>query len=687
MQDLGIAVPSAVQTGATSTYSWIDKTEKTESQIDILSELSNFIFTSKYARYNEELRRRETWDEAVARVETMHLRKFSNLDKTHKEKINWAFDMVRQKLVVPSMRSMQFGGAAVEAHNARIFNCAVRHVDSVAAFSEVFYLLLCGCGVGIGLFNRYLQRMPNLITPEHKATGGVMTYQIPDSIEGWADSIKVLLNSYLSVRNAPPHNIVFDYSLIRKKGSPLKVGGGKAPGSDGLRHTHEKIAELLDRLITEDITHLRTIDAYDILMYTADAVLSGGIRRAATSVMFDKKDKLMMQAKTGNWLVENPQRARSNNSVLLLRNEIDREKFRKTVEHTKQWGEPGFVFADHPDTLFNPCFEISFIPISENGKCGVQFCNLTSINGTKVTSQAQFLKAIEAATIIGTLQASYTDFHYLSKEAKELTESESLLGVSITAMMDNPDILLDATCQREGAMFATKVNKEWAEVLGIKQAARVTCVKPEGTSSLVLETMASGIHPAHAYKMLRRVQTNKIDPVYKFFKEHNPHLCEESVWSSTKSDDIITFPVNVPLQAKIKSDLSAIEHLDIIKSTQANWVLTGTSEVNTKPLSHNVSCTVVCKDEEWSEVIDYLFEHKDMFTAVSLLSHTGDKDYQQTPNEAVSSDKDKIHFDYLKDNYLSVDYTKFIEVDDVTAVAENLACGGGACDIDWSKKT
>jgi ribonucleoside-triphosphate reductase len=677
MQDLGIAAPEVVQKGDSFT-NW---EEQTITGVNILDELSNFIFTSKYARYNEQLKRRETWEEAVSRVEQMHLRKFSYLDRPYKDKIVWAFDMVRQKYVVPSMRSMQFGGAAVESHNSRIFNCAVRHIDSAEAFSEVFYLLLCGCGVGVGLFDRHLKNIPNLIST--KAEKELVTWTVGDTIEGWADSLKVLIKSYITGNEFSNKVIKFDYSAIRKKGSPLKTGGGRAPGSAGLRHSHQQIYLLLNRMIAHGQSRIRTIDAYDILMHAADAVLSGGVRRAATSVMFDKTDTLMMKAKTGDWFTRNPQRARSNNSVLLIRDEVTKDEFKQIVEHTKEWGEPGFVFAEHIDTLFNPCYEIAFLPVTATGKCGVQFCNLTSINGTKIKTQEEFINAIEAATIIGSLQASYTNFPYLSPEAKELTEDESLLGVSITAMMDNPEVLLDPYCQKEGAKLAVSVNKLWSAVLGIKQAARVTCVKPEGTSTLVLGSMASGIHPSHAHRMFRRVQMNKLDSVYQFFKEHNPHLCEESVWSATNTDDVITFPVEIPTTAKVKNDLTAIQHLEIIKSTQENWVLTGSSEMNIKPLSHNVSCTVVCRDEEWDGVIRYLYDNKNYFSAVSLLSHTGDKTYTQVPMEAVVTHEDKQTFRFLKENYRPVDYTHLVELDDTTTVQDTVACAGGVCELGW----
>lgn len=608
--------------------------------MNYLEELSNFIFTSKYARYNEKAGRRESWEEAIKRLESMHKKHYSFLSDEDKKEIEWAFDLVRVKRVVPSMRSIQFGGKAIEAHQSRIFNCACRHVDSLRAFSEIFYLLLCGNGVGIGLSNMFLSRLPNLVTEKDK-TGTIITYAVEDTIEGWADSLEALLNCYFKNTAYTGRKIVFDYSKIRSAGTPLKTGGGRAPGYRGLKNAHKKIKLLLDHII-EDLhqLNLKSINAYDILMHVADAVISGGIRRSATLVLFDKNDIDMINAKAfftvhkkgrfelnaktnkheGYVILEDPaypgkqkievelddwalsdlqqnqriswfdvykHRARSNNSVLLLRDQLTSEEFKEIFERTKNFGEPGFIFGNHPWMSTNPCAEIGFIPVTDDGVCGVQFCNLTSINGAEIHTLDDYLTCVKAATIIGTLQAGYTYFPYLSPAAKKLTEDEALLGVSMTGMMDNPQILLNPAYQKQAAQLAVATNKVWAEKLYIKQAARVTCIKPEGTASLVLGS-ASGIHAHHAKKYFRRVQVNKLDPVYMHFKIANPHMSEESVWSANKTDDVITFPIEVPEGAIVKKDLDAIAHLDLIKSTQQNWVLPGTSVANRKNVTHNV---------------------------------------------------------------------------------------------------
>jgi ribonucleoside-diphosphate reductase alpha chain len=703
-------------------------------EVNFLSEIANYIFTDKYARFNELMGRRETWDECVSRVEKMHLDKFKKkLSKEELDEIKEAFKFVREKRVVPSMRSMQFGGKAVLAHNPRIYNCAVRHIDSPRAFAEVFYLLLCGCGVGFGLSKHFINRLPDLVGPDDK-NGTVVTYVVEDSIEGWADCIEALLNCYFRNTAYSGRKIVFDYSRIRPEGAIIKTGGGKAPGYRGLKKGLQKIKNILDYIIEEKgQNRLHPVNAYDILMHCADAVLSGGIRRSATSVIFDLDDDEMMNSKvafkvtkyahfskndkgkyegvvyvdgqyggikkhkydvtideweynilkessTISWMHIEPQRARSNNSVLLLRDSVTEEEFVKINSLTRQWGEPGFVFADHKDQLYNPCFEIGFLPVTEDGVCGVQFCNLSSINGAKIKTPLDFIKATWAATLIGTLQSTYTDFKYLSNAAKSLTEGEALLGVSITGVMDNPDVILKPEIQEEGAKMAIETNKLWAAKLGINQAARITTLKPEGTSSLVLES-ASGIHPHHARRYFRRVQANKIDPVYKFFKKNNPHMCEESVWSANKTDDVISFPITVGDNAMVKADLTAIKHLDMIKSTQQHWVNNGKTEANVNPVTHNVSCTVIVDENEWDDVFKYLFKNRNFFGAVALLPKTGDKMYKQAPNEAVTTEEDEKKWADIVSNYKPVNYKTLEEDEDTTKLSDALACAGGKCEI------
>ncbi len=703
-------------------------------KVDYLEEISNFIFLSKYSRYNEKLGRRETWQEAVSRVENMHLKKYNFLQDEDKKQIKWAFDLVRDKRVVPSMRSLQFGGKAIETKNERIYNCAVRHVDSLRSFSEVFYLLLCGCGVGLGLSKHFLSRLPDLVSDKDK-TGSVLTYSVMDTIEGWADSVEVLLMCYFKNTPLTGRKIVFDYSKIRHEGSPLKTGGGKAPGYKGLKFCHKKIKELLDHIIEFKYQNrLKSIDAYDIIMHTADSVLSGGVRRSSTSVIFDKDDENMINAKSKfkvdkvfnfhcigeevlggfankiyegkinfegsryeiqikeyeledlqknnlvSWVHLFPQRARSNNSVLLLRESTSEKEFSDIIQRTKQFGEPGFVWGNHPWQLFNPCFEIGFIPVTKDGICGVQFCNLTSQNGRRITSKEEFKDSVIAATIIGTLQAGYTNFPYLSKTSEELTKEESLLGVSITGIMDNPDILLDSNVQQEMAKISLKINEDWSKKINVNPAARITCVKPEGTSSLVLGT-GSGIHPHHDRRYFRRVMANKLENIYRFFKKVNPKLSEQSVWSATKTDDVVCFPIQVSDKAIIKKDLNALKHLEYVKSTQQNWVLNGISKYNKKPIEHNVSCTIITKEDEWNGIIKYIFNNRNYFAAISFIPDGSDKIYAQAPMEAIIDENDEKNWNIIISNFNSVDYKQLREDEDNTKPTQEVVCAGNACEI------
>lgn len=696
--------------------------------------MANFTFVSKYARYLDKEKRRETWEEAVDRVMNMHLDKFFYLDEKYTNDIKWAFDLVKEKKVSPSMRSMQFGGAAILVKNARIYNCAVLHIDSIRAFAESFWALLCGVGVTFGLNKKFLSRLPNLVTADNK-TGTVITYVCEDTIEGWGNSVEALLSCYFKNTALTGRKIIFDYSRIRKKGTKLKIGGGKAPGYKGLKKCHDKIKELLDHVIEDlGLQRLRSIDVYDILMHCADAVLSGGIRRAACATVFEGDDTDMMNAKiyfkidklhrhsidsetnlaeailTYNkkrykaeynlndpfekhdyerllsekligWNYIEPQRARSNNSVIYQRDTVTLEQIKEAIQRTREFGEPGFVLSNSELTLYNPCFEVGFIPVTEDGRCGMQFCNLTSVNGSMVNSLEDFKNATKAATIIGTLQATYTDFEYLSSAAQELTREEALLGVSITGFMDKPDILLNPQYQKECAEFSKQINEEWAKQLGINPAARITLVKPEGTNSIVLKS-ASGIHAHHAKpKYFRRIQMNKEENVYKFFKKYNGHACEESVWSANRTDDVVTFPIEVSNNVISKKEISAIEHLEYVKSTQQNWVDTGTTKYNKKPLKHSVSCTVIVDEEDWEKVAEYLYENRNYFSAVSFLGRSGDKGYNQAPLESVITKEDEEKFEKLLEKWKHVDYTKLIEEDDSTKLTQEASCAGGRCEI------
>lgn len=997
--------------------------------------LQDYTFTSKYARYKKEEKRRETYRESVDRVREMMHKKYSYAEQDVHDLIDWAYDMQSKKKVMGSQRALQFGGDPIFAHNARIYNCVSTYVDRLRAFQETMYLLLCGCGVGFSVQYHHVNKLPNLL----EGKSGVVKYTIPDTIEGWSDAVGILVTSYFDndgeFQEYKGKEVKFNFDQVRPRGSRIS-GGGKAPGPEPLKKALKNIANILDAAVSRGDKRLKPIEAYDIIMHTSDAVISGGVRRSATICLFSPEDKEMLESKTGNWFLENPQRGRSNNSALLLRNETTPEQFHGLMESVKQFGEPGFVWADHRDFIVNPCVTIDtkvlttkgwetigsligtpefkiyqdsrvfgsidkggkeswsidmsitnesiinkasnarktgvnreiyemelecgrtvkatdnhhfatpegmielkdlstedeiLIPLSpvydtnvetddfnfgylaglvfgdgcfteknsvrvevwgddsslryieevcsslisrlddsekkhgkiapifnsnsgevygskvkytlessllglafikngiplskdsvsfihqkskdfkagfisglfyadghseynennktlslritsvkknvlqdiqlvlqelgvfsrinlarragtvrlpnsnreyqdyctvdcyrliiggiyncynairvlslkdrhvdrvmkvfenrknrktniftsrvksiryvgnedvycltennrrtmivegmtsrrcveigmrpiddETGLTGVQGCNLSTINCSKIKTLDDFLLAAKAASIIGTLQAGFTDFPYLGETSEKIFKREALLGVSGTGWMDSPEVCLNEESQRLAAEVVRKVNEDLAFKIGINPAARTTCVKPEGTSSCVLGT-ASGIHPHHAKRYIRNVQANKNEAIYQYFKSINPRACEESVWSANNTDDVISFCIEVPDGSKTKNQLTAIELLKIVRSTQKNWVMFGTNpKLCTAPwLVHNVSNTINVKPDEWLDVANFIYDNREFFCGISLLSITGDKDYPQAPLTTVYLPSEMISY-------------------------------------------
>jgi ribonucleoside-triphosphate reductase len=607
--------------------------------------LSDYTIYAKYARYKPEKKRRESWDEMVTRVFEMHKKKYADKISGNEEllaDINFAEQQVKKKRVLGAQRILQFGGEPIFKHNAKVFNCSFGYIDRVAAFQETMYLLLCGCGVGFSVQNKHISKLPKISVRNKEEK----VFTLEDSIEGWADSVGVLLSSYFESKNTFPqykgHKLKLDFSKIRPEGT-LIAGQFKAPGSKGLEASLKKVEEVIEHRLSQGENRLHPIDVYDIIMHFSNAVLSGGVRRSATICLFGKDDDEMMKAKTGDWYISNPQRARSNNSVLLVKNKITKEEFDKILESTKQFGEPGFVFADSEDCGYNPCVEIGLYPQTSDGRSGWQFCNLCEINGKYCDTEEKFLEACRAAAIIGTMQAGYTDFRYLSPETKEITDKEALLGCSITGIMDNPDVLLNPETQRKGAKEIKKVNAKIAKYIGVNQAARTTCVKPAGSTSCVLGT-ASGIHPHHAKRYMRRVQANHLEFPLQKFQEVNPGAVEKSVWSVTGTDKVISFLCEVPKGALVKNNLKGIDLLEKVKITQQNWVEAGTNKelCLLETLRHNVSNTITVGEEEWDEVRDYIYKNRQWFAGISLLGACGDLDYPQAPFSTVLNAKEIV---------------------------------------------
>jgi len=680
-----------------------------------VSGLQDFIAISRYARYSPELRRRETWAEAVARVRDMHLTHYADaslgdaaltalaagdvvpedlsrigrLGRLH-EVIRSAFGAVERREVLPSMRSLQFGGEAILKKHARIYNCAFTYIDRLEAFRETLYLLLCGCGVGFSVQRVHVDQLPPLAPMRFNAP--VATFLVPDTIEGWADALHQLMLAAVDGRR-----VIFDYSAIRPAGAPLRTSGGKAPGPEPLFHSLTRIEHIVQRAAGR---RLRSIEAYDILMWAAKAVLSGGVRRSATICLFSADDEEMAAAKTGNWFQDNPQRTASNNSAVIVRASATREQFNKLFEAQKAFGEPGFYFVEDPEYGANPCVEIGLHPrlkldpaaiarLRELGYTGelregesltgVQFCNLTTVSAAASETPARFYELCAHAAIIGTLQAGYTNFGYLSPVSQVITEREALLGVSLCGVLDRPDMLLDPVVLRTGAAVVKAVNAVLARALGINPAARTTCVKPEGTASLLLGT-SSGLHPHHALRYFRRVQTNVYDPIFQHFKRANPHMVEPSVYDMNGRTEVITFPVEGPAFGIYREDLSAVKHLEYVRLVQQNWVQAGRRHEKYSPgLHHNVSCTISVCGEEWHAVSEFIWENRQHFTGVAMLQDQGDKAYAQAPREAVNTLEDIAKWNSL--TYEPVDYTQLREEEDLTELKQVVACAGGACEL------
>ena len=604
--------------------------------------LKDYVFTSKYSRYIPEKMRRETFPEAVERVIDMHRRHFASKGIDVEDLLQVCEQAMKQKMVLGSQRAMQFGGEPILRKHARIYNCTTSYCDRPRFFQEALWLLLCGCGVGFSVQTHHITKLPGIAKPG----AANATYVIPDTIEGWADALGVLLSSYFSTRQPFPEyagtTVQFDYTQIRPKGRPISSGMGRAPGPEPLRRSLEKIRELLDKRLAEGHTRLRAIDAYDILMHASDAVLSGGVRRSATICLFSPEDDEMATAKTGNWFTENPQRARSNNSAMLLRDKTPREQFAKLMKSVKEFGEPGFVWTDHLDMTFNPCAEIGLYP-QIDGVSGFAFCNLCEINMGCVDNKEKFEAACRAAAILGTLQADYTDFGYLGEVSTRIAKREALLGISMTGMMENPDVAFDADLQREMAALILEVNAQVAKRIGINPAARTTCVKPAGTTSSILGT-SSGIHPHHAKRYFRRAQANEDELLVDFFRAQNPKAVEKSVWNPNGTDVVLTFCIQASPNALTKRDVDAVELLRKVKLTKENWIDAGKRpEFCAQPwLSHNVSNTISVKDSEWASVEEFIFENRNAFAGVSLLPEGGDLDYPQAPFCEVLSDDEIV---------------------------------------------
>ena len=612
--------------------------------------LSDITVHMKYAKYIPELNRRETWEELVTRNKEMHQKRYPDLYNEIEENYRYVY----KKKVLPSMRSLQFSGKPIEISPNRLYNCSYLPIDHVDAFSETMFLLLSGCGVGYSVQKHHIKQLPEVTKP---FIGRTRRFVIGDSIEGWSDSIKVLIKSYLG--NKRSSRIKFDFSDIRPKGARLVTSGGKAPGPQPLKECLLKIKGILDA--KEDGTQLTTLEVHDIVCHIADAVLAGGIRRAALISLFSAYDEEMIACKSGNWWEINPQRGRANNSAVLIRHKITKQFFMdlwKRIELSGS-GEPGIYFNHDKDWGTNPCCEIALRPF--------QFCNLCEVNVSNVEDQDDYNARVKAAAFIGTLQAGYTEFHYLREVWQETTERDALIGVSMTGIGSAAVLQMD---MKAAANIVKRENKRVSKLIGINQAARTTCVKPAGTTSLVLGT-SSGIHAWHNDYYIRRLRVGKNEAIYNYLAKQHPELVQDEYFRPHDTA-VIEIPQSAPEGSILRTE-SAFDLLERVKRVATDWVAPGH---RTGSNTHNVSATISLKAEDWDKAGDWMWKNRSCYNGLSVLPYDGGT-YTQAPFEDIK----KSEFNKLVKSLQDINLENVMELTDETDLSGELACAGGSCEI------
>ena len=611
--------------------------------------LSDITVYMKYAKYLPEYERRETWEELVTRNMNMHIKSYPNLT----EEIKSAYKMVYDKKVLPSMRSMQFGGKPIEVPPNRIYNCAFMPISHIDSFAECMFLLLGGTGVGYSVQKHHVAKLPPIQKPYPKRQ---RRFLIGDSIEGWADAVKVLMKSYM---NGGGSRIEFDYSDIRAKGAQLVTSGGKAPGPQPLKECLVKIEGMLKA--KENGTTLSTLEAHDIVCHIADAVLAGGIRRAALISLFNADDDAMISCKSGNWWELNAQRGRANNSAVLMRHKITKQFFMdlwKRVELSGA-GEPGIYFNNDKDWGTNPCCEIALRPF--------QFCNLCEVNASDIESQEDLNERVKTAAFIGTLQAGYTNFHYLRPIWQETTEKDALIGVSMTGIGSGVVLGYDMSA---AAKVVKVENARVAKILGINKSARTTTVKPAGTTSLTLGT-SSGIHAWHNDYYIRRIRVGKNESIYPYLKENHPTLVEDEFFRAHDTA-VIQIPQKAPEGSILRTE-SAFDLLERVKKVATEWVAPGHRNGSN---THNVSATISLKEQDWELAGEWMWTNRDAYNGLSVLPYDGGT-YTQAPFEDIT----KEQYDEMVKSLKNIDLTQIVELQDDTNLTGELACAGGSCEV------
>jgi ribonucleoside-diphosphate reductase alpha chain len=611
---------------------------------EILSEITIF---SKYAKYLPNLERRETWGEIVGRYTTMMINKYPDLEY----EINLNSKLILDKKILPSMRALQFAGSPIERNPARTYNCAFLPIDDYRCFSESMFLLLGGTGVGYSVQFSHVDKLPDITKPTK-----TKRYLVGDSIEGWSDAIKAIMKSYMGKTTVKP---LFDFRDIRPKGARLVTAGGKAPGHEPLKTCLFNIETILER--KENGTKLRPIEVHDIMCHIANAVLAGGIRRAALISLFSFDDEEMLACKFGNWWELNEQRGRANNSAVIVRNRIKRQEWDllwAKIEASGS-GEPGVYFTNNADWGTNPCCEIALRPY--------QFCNLTEVNVSNIESQDDLDRRVSAASFFGTLQAGFTDFHYLRDVWKKTTEKDALIGVGMTGIGSGEILKYDL---KEVSNLAKKVNGEVAKIIGINKSARVTTVKPSGTSSCVLGT-SSGIHAWHSDFYLRSIRVGKNESLYTYLSINAPELLEDDFFRA-ETQAVVRIPQSAPKGSILRTE-SAFDLLERTKKFNLEWVRNGHRNGDN---TNNVSATISLKKEDWKEVGEWMWDNRNTFNGLSVLPYDSGS-YIQAPFEDITEEA----FIEKSKHLSNIDLSKVVEIDDYTERNQEAACAGGKCEI------
>lgn len=614
-----------------------------ENIVNSRKEIGDYIFVSKYARTVHG--KKETWDQSVDRVMEMHWKHLADdmiisdslLDDLSKE-MNFAEKLYRNQIILGAQRALQYGGETLLKHVARNYNCAGSYANRISFFQELMYLLLCGSGTGYSVQKVHVNQLPKMKGVDmSKQT----TYVIDDSIEGWSHAVNALIESHYF--GLP--EVVFDSSRVRPKGAFI-TGGFRAPGPEPLMKCLSKMSKVLGKIRGRKAT---PFEVHRLACLIADAVISGGIRRSALLCQFDADDREMLTCKTGSWFSEYPELARANNSAIILPS-TPKEVYENIFSSIKQFGEPGIIFSFHPDIVYNPCVEVSGYPqIEIDGEIqyGWFFCNLTEINGSKIKNKEEFFDACRGASVLGTIQASYTSFKVLTEASRLIAERDALIGVGITGMCENPEILFNPEIQDEGARLVQKTNVKMAGIIGINPAARCTVVKPSGNSSQLLGCTSSGIHKFPFKRFIRNIQAANTEQALRYVKEINPMMIKPSVYNK-EVESVISFPVELDDNVLTSEYSSAIDFLEMVRMTKAHWIENGTNFDHPfykeypkfARMRMNVSNTCMVKDDEWDDVKEYVWNNRNVFSGISFLPKGGDLLYPQAPYTSVLDEKE-----------------------------------------------